>query len=278
MIEKKFTPNATPAIWSDLIRQTQFKRQFPKKTYRLNRNNHNTLTFKNLSNMVKALKLFLLPFVALVAIMVACNKTTELSTDELVDQALYSVQERGGMGRFGCCELVFPVTLVLPDGTTAEVNSYDEVKQTLRAHFDAAGSPRPPRGQRPHLTFVFPISVISQDGEVITVETEEAMRRLRADCAGATFGNHDPRGHGQHGLSCFDIVFPITIAFPDGTTATAADRQALHLLLRTWRKDNPGATQRPQITFPITVKMTDDGSLVTVNSREDLRQLKEDCE
>lgn len=228
--------------------------------------------------MTKALKIFLLPIVALIAIMVACNKTEELTADELVDQALYSVQERGGMGRFGCYELVFPVTLVLPDGTTAEVNTYDAVKQTLRAHFEANGNGGRPRGERPHLSFVFPISVISQDGDIITVETEQALQRLRAECAGATFSNHDPRGHGQRGLSCFDVVFPITLLFPDGTTATATDRQALHQLLRTWRQNNPGATTRPQITFPLTVKMTDDGSLVTLNSREELRRLKADCE
>ncbi|MBC7775248.1 MAG: hypothetical protein H7246_07405 [Phycisphaerae bacterium] len=230
--------------------------------------------------MVKALKLFLLPIVAIVAVMVACNKSSDLTTEELVDQALYSAQERGGMGRFGCYELAFPLSIVLPDGTTAELDSYDEMKQVLRAYFDAnSDSHRPrPNGQRPQISFVFPISVIAEDGEIITVDSDEQLRRLRAECAGATFSNHDARGHGQHGLSCFEIVFPITIGFPDGTTAVAADRQAFRQLIQTWRQNNLGATQRPRIAFPITVRMEDDGSLVTVNSPEELRQLKEDCE
>ncbi|MFN0174996.1 MAG: hypothetical protein ACKVU0_10145 [Saprospiraceae bacterium] len=229
--------------------------------------------------MIKALKLFFLPIVAIMAVMVACNKSTELTTEELVDQALYSAQERGGMGRFGCYELVFPLTIVLPDGSTAEVNSYEEVKQALRAFFEAnGGGPRPHHRHRPHLSFEYPISVISQDGDIITVDSEEQLRRLRADCAGATFANHDPRGHGQHGLACFDIVFPIRVGFPDGTVVEVADRQALRLLIRTWRENNPGATERPRILFPLTVKMEDDGSLVTLNSPEELRQLKEDCE
>lgn len=228
--------------------------------------------------MVKSLKLFFLPILAIMAVMVACNKSSDLSTEELVDQALYSAQERGGMGRFGCYELVFPVTIVLPDGSATEVNSYDEVKLALRAYFEANGGPRPHHGNRPHLSFEFPLSVISEDGEIITVDSEEQLRRLRADCAGASFGNHPPQGHGQHGLSCFDIVFPINLQFPDGTTAEAADRLALRQLIRTWRENNPGATERPQIVFPLTVKMDDDGTLVIVGSREELRQLKEDCE
>jgi hypothetical protein len=226
--------------------------------------------------MFKALKFSFLPILVLISILVACNKSTDVNTEELVDQALYSAQERGGMGRYGCYELVFPVSIVLPDNSTAEVTSYTEMKQTLRNYFQANGGQ--PGGPRPRIGFVFPINVVSQDGEIITVNSEDELRALREACGGGTFGNHGPQGHGNHGLTCFDMVFPITILFPDGTTAEAADRQALHLLIRTWKHNNPGVQGRPQISFPITVKMDDDGSLVTVNSREELRQLKEDCE
>lgn len=222
--------------------------------------------------MLKTLKFSLLSVFALLAIIVACNKSNDITPEEAVDQALFSIQERGGVGRFGCYELVFPVTLSLPDGTTADVDSYDAMKQTLRAFFEANGT------HRPHASFVYPISVISQDGDLITVGSEDELRALRVECGGGRFGNHGPRGHGDRGLSCFEIVFPLTIEFPDGTTAEAANRQALHQLIRTWRQNNPGATERPQVTFPITVKMTDDGTLVTVNSREELHDLKAGCE
>ena len=213
----------------------------------------------------------------LMAVFFACNKTDELTVDEAVDEALYSVQERGGMGRYGCFELVFPVSIVLPNGTTVEVDSYDEIKQQLRTYFEANSDRRRPRGgDRPHFNFVFPISVVSQDGELITLEDENGLLRLRAECGG-TFDQHGPRGHGHHGLSCFEVVFPITILFPDGSTATADSRQTLHQMLRTWKQNNPGTQDRPEITFPITVKMADDGTIVTVNSRDELRALKADC-
>jgi len=227
--------------------------------------------------MTKAFKLSLLPVLAFVALFFACTKTEELTVDEAVDEALYSVQERGGMGRYGCYELVFPVSITLPNGTTVEVDSYDAIKQQLRTYFEANGDRRRPRGGvRPHFNFVFPIAVVSQDGELITVEDENALLRLRADCAG-TFDQHGPRGHGHHGLSCFEVVFPVTLEFPDGTTASADSRQAVHQLLRTWMQNNPGVPARPKITFPFTVKMTDDGTLVTVNNPTELRALKADC-
>lgn len=236
--------------------------------------------------MIKSLKVFLLPFLAFVAIVVACNKADDIlaTTEEAIDQALFSAQERGGIGRFGCYELVFPVSIVLPDSSTVEVNSYEEVKTALRAYFEANGTGpgnghhhHHGAGNRPHLAFVFPISVVSQEGEVITVASDTELRDLRAACAG-TFGNHGPAGHGHHGLSCFDIVFPVTVEFPDSTTATATDRQSLHLLIRSWRQENPGVAGRPHIAFPLTVQMTEDSTLVTVNSRDELRALKESCE
>lgn len=234
--------------------------------------------------MSKAFKVLLFPLAVVLTLLYACNKSDDASNDDAVDQALYSIQERGGLGRFGCYELVFPVTILLPDSTTAEVDSYDDLKQTLRAYFEANGTPGAGGhhgqggGDRPHPSFVYPITVVSQDGEVITVNSDDELRALRAACNDCTFDQHGPQGHGQHGLSCFEIVFPVTIEFPDSTTAQANSREELHQLIRTWRLNNPGVQERPKMVFPLTVKMTEDGTLVTVNNRLELHDLKESCE
>ena len=226
--------------------------------------------------MIKALKYLSLPVFAAMAIVVACNKSDDITADEAVDSALYNIQERGGLGRFGCFELVFPVTLSLPDGTTAEVDSYDEMTQSFRAFFAANGHLG--GGRRPHPSFVFPVSVVSQDGELITLNNEDELRRLRTACDGGRFGQHDPRGHARRWLSCFEITFPVSIEFPDGTTAQANNREALHQIIRTWKQNNPGVDERPQVVFPMTVKLTEDGTLVTVENREELHRLKESCD
>jgi hypothetical protein len=230
--------------------------------------------------MQHLLKLMFMPLVVTLATFIACTKNDTSVAEDAVDQALYSVQERGGMGRFGCYELQFPVTIELPDSSTATVNSFDEMKQTLRDFFEENGTTEHPHhghGFRPFINFVFPITVVNADGELITVDDEQELRELRAACPG-TFGNHTHHGHGNHGLSCFEITFPVTIAFPDSTTAEANSRQEMMQLIRTWKQANPGVQGRPHMTFPLTVKMTEDGSLVTVNSREELRDLKENCE
>ncbi|MCW5921844.1 MAG: hypothetical protein KIS77_05830 [Saprospiraceae bacterium] len=205
------------------------------------------------------------------ALFVACDKQEQqLTEEEAIAEALYNVQERGGLGRLGCYELLFPVEFTLPDGSTAAANSYDDMKLALRAWFHANGPVR----FAPSL--VFPISVLSEEGDLIAFNNDNEFRRLRADCRGK-FGNQDPRQHTRRQLSCFEITFPLTVQFPDGTTASVDNRLQLHQLVRVWLHDNPGAGH-PHITFPLTVKMTADGSLVTVNSRAELRDLKAGCE
>jgi hypothetical protein len=234
------------------------------------------------------LKFFLLPAFLMIAVMTACNKTDSTTTADAVDEALYAVQERGGMGRFGCYELVFPVSFTLPDSSTVvTANSYDDIKNALHTYFEenpvqnGSGHGHGHGGKDgkggKHINFVFPISVINEAGEVITVADEAALKVLHDACAG-TFGDHGPKGHGQHGLSCFSIVFPITLTFPDSTTATVDSQQAFHDAVHTWRANNPGSTGRPQIVFPITIKMTADGSTVTVASHDELHTIKDNCE
>ena len=193
------------------------------------------------------------------------------------------------MGKYGCYELIFPVTVNFPDSTTQEVNSYDELKDAIRTWYQANGggngggnghhhgNHHNPVDSLPHPTLAFPVSVLSPDGEIITVNNESELHDLKEACGGGTFGHHDHHGHGQHGLACFEIQFPITIQFPDSTTAIAADQAALHTLLHDWKHNNPGVSGHPEIVFPIQVVMKDDSTVVTVNSKQELHDLKKGC-
>lgn len=245
----------------------------------------------------KVFKFFLLPALCAVALLTACNKVDDLTDaiDNAIDDTLYAAQERGGLGKFGCYELVFPVKITLPSGVTSEFGTYEEIKDSLKNWCkmnpdSIPGGPKKPKhgghgpkghGPRgfglPPLKFVYPISVITQDGEAVVINNETELLALRAKCGDAGFDKFGPHGHGKHGLSCFDFVFPINVKFPDGTTAAAADKEALHKIIHDWRKNNPTSKERPALVFPISVKLKSDGSTVTVNSKEDLHSLKKSC-
>ena len=204
----------------------------------------------------------------------ACNKVNDLiseaTTEEFVDQALFTLQEQGNLGRHGCYELVFPITVEFPDGTTATANNYEELGTAIKEWKEA----NPDAIERP--SFVFPIELLSEDGEVISVADQEGLRALKVACGGNYFGNHGPEGHGGQCKACFEIVFPINILFPDSTSAEVADRLALKTLIREWKGNNPDVAARPEIVFPINVEM-EDGTIVPVNNLEELKALRGSC-
>ncbi len=203
----------------------------------------------------------------------ACEKEeSAASVENYVLESVYEIEERSGAGVAGCYELVFPVTVILPDSTTQEVASYDELKQAIRDYFQSnGGHPRP--HHKPSL--VFPFDVLNEAGEIITVATQEELHALRAACINANYGNGH-NGHLGRDRACFKPVFPLTVQFPDSTQAVVAGPRELKLAIREWRQANPGAPGHTEFVFPFTVQLRD-GTQVIVNSREELRALKEDC-
>jgi hypothetical protein len=120
------------------------------------------------------------------------------------------------------------------------------------------------------------LQVIDEEGEVITVSTQEELMELRQACRRSFYDHMGPRGHRGHGHFCFRLSFPLTVEFPDGSTTEVEGPRDLHATLHEWKRNNPEATERPEIVFPITV-ILEDGTETTVESREDLAALKESC-
>ncbi len=189
---------------------------------------------------------------------------------EFVDQSLFEIEERGSLGRFGCYELVFPITLNFPDETSAEIEDYESFRTSIEDWKEA----NPDAEGRPELAF--PIEVTTEEGELISVADMSELRELKRECAG-DFGRRGHRGHGGKCGKCFEIVYPVSLAFPDDTTVEFEDRQALKQAIRDWKEANPDAEERPSLVFPIEVQMEEDESIVEVASAEELKALKEEC-
>ena len=124
-------------------------------------------------------------------------------------------------------------------------------------------------------TLVFPIEVLTEDGEMLTVEDRAELAQLKMQCRKDFYGGRCRHGH-HRGDRCFELVFPITLILPDETTITASDRDDLKTQLRAWREANPDVEGRPTLQYPVTVQLEDE-STVTVNSKDELKDLKESC-
>ncbi len=156
-----------------------------------------------------------------------------------------------------CLTFVFPISFLTPNGETQIQLETREDWTLIEEWYEA----NPDFEQRPEL--IFPLQVIFQ-GKEISLENEEELERLRQDCR--TPSNSSP---------CFRLVFPITYELPDGTQVEVSDPDDWQEI-RKWYADNPNATERPVLVYPIQIAFTN-GSLATINSEEELKRASESC-
>lgn len=190
----------------------------------------------------------------------ACNKEEQIT--DLTDETLNSlvVETRAGSG--GCYEIVFPIAFDLADGSVIEAESISDARTQIRNWFQSD----PEVIGRPVLQY--PIDMINEDGEVITVVDRSELVDIRKACFRENLGEGKP---------CFRLVYPIGIEYPDGTVIEYEKWRDARLALREWKLDNLDAEERPKLDFPIEVVLDGAEEATTVNSREELRQIKEDC-
>lgn len=203
----------------------------------------------------------------------SADNADDTDAETYAEEVVFRTQEAVNLGRFGCYELVFPITISFADGSTAEVDGYETLKSTIRAW----RKENPKVRTRPSIAF--PYDVVTSEGEIITVVDEVQQRALKVACGKDFFGNHGPKGHDGRGKLCFKIAFPFSVSLPDSTIVTLTskdDRGLLHDAIKAFKEANPGVRVHPTLVFPISVTM-EDGSSVTVNSKEELKALKDSC-
>lgn len=218
----------------------------------------------------QAIRLSSILFLFAALVFTSCSKDDILSenftsdkTGTFGDKDSNKDGDRNGNHRNNCFELVFPITMTLPDGTTVtgedKESLRDQIKDWYENNSDVEEKP----------TLVYPIDVeMKEDGSIVTVNSAEELATLKEDCRG--------QNQGGHGNRCLTLVYPVTINFPDGTSATVEDRDAFRTAIRTWKENNPDAEERPSLAYPVDVTL-EDGTTVTVNSSEEMAALKQDC-
>lgn len=157
-----------------------------------------------------------------------------------------------------CYEFVFPLTVILPDASTitlADEDDWGNVDAWYQANPTATGEP----------TLSYPIDLIDEDGNVETVTSPGELEALFESCV--LEGEFDP---------CFELVFPITISMPDGTSVSVNDEAEMESAIEGWFINNPTSQSEPMISFPINI-LFDDGTTQAINSGEELHMAYLGC-
>jgi len=160
----------------------------------------------------------------------------------------------GQQFREKCFDLVYPVTFIMPDGSTITVENKDGLT-AIRSWCEA----NPGFNERPVLQY--PVDIVLTDGTTITVNSDEEMKSIYR--AGTK---------GRHRVPGFEFVYPVTFIMPDGTMVTGNNKEEIRHAMKVWHDANPDSTDRPALQYPVGIVLRD-GTTVTVNSEEEMRSI-----
>ncbi len=229
-------------------------------------------TFLDMNYVLRFLNFAAVAFV-MFGLVTSCGDSDDsqlLSTEDFVGASIDGIEAEGKIGRGGCYEFIFPISINFADGSTAELADYSSLRIVLKTWKEN----NPDSENRPTLSF--PVEVMSEDGSVISVASKDELKELRRECRRAHFDN-PRRVRNFFRTACFDVVFPVTLEFPNGSTLDAATPGALKTAIRAWRQSVARPVEdHPRVVFPITVGY-EDGTQVEAANKEALKELKDQC-
>ena len=171
-----------------------------------------------------------------------------------------------------CFYLVYPVTYVMPDGSTISVTSDDEdgwsdLKDWYEENEDSE--------DKPELQYPVDIVVETEEGSsTVTINGEEEMAAAKRECHTEWEEDWDEDDE----RDCFEYVLPVTFLMPDGSTITVEDEEGWYLL-REWYEENREYEGEPDIQYPIDISQeTEEGFItITLSSGEEMEEIYSEC-
>ena len=180
-------------------------------------------------------------------------------------------EKRDGWGRRrDCFELVYPVTFIMPDGSSMTVTSNDNEGWTALKNWYEEN----PGYEEMMPEFQYPMDIVYQtedEDSTVTINNEEEMFAAKDEC-------RDEWEEG-YGRECFELVLPVTYVMPDGSTIIVEDEGGFRAI-RNWYIDNEEYDEeKPEIQYPVDILyQTEEGDeIVTINSEEEMEAAKQGC-
>lgn len=198
----------------------------------------------------------------------SCSDDLDSADEEVIGNFINSsidgIDRKCRTGHRGCFEFVFPITITFADETTASPESYEDLRDAVKAWKEA----NPDATQRPDISY--PLEITTGDGEVVSIADGEELKEIAKEC------RMTMREARRNFRNCYHLVFPVEIKFADESVLTAETKGALKIALRAWKAANPNGGDRPTLVYPITIEYQDETTEV-VASKEDLQAIKQAC-
>jgi len=168
-----------------------------------------------------------------------------------------------------CFEIAIPHTLIMPDGSTIEIEK-DEDKRLVEEWY----KDNPDEKERPKHAYPLTVVIVNDEDEKeeITLENEEEFKELVKECV----KEDNERGE------CFKVVMPYSMELPDGSVITI-EQEEDQKQIEEWYINNTDSKERPSFVFPIDIEIfekkenEEDSKVLTINNEEELKKVLSRC-
>ncbi len=163
-----------------------------------------------------------------------------------------------------CFELVYPLSLIMPDGNTISGDDEESLKKLIKEWYEANGE----TDVKPSL--LYPIQLIFDD-HLLEVASEEELIEIKKRCKEEY--DHEDEDH----KDCFEFNYPISYSMPDGQTISGNNAEELRNAMQEWYDTNGEHDQEPSLVLPVDI-IFEDGTTMTVSSEEEWIRVEEYCD
>ena len=196
-----------------------------------------------------------------------------IDSDERLKEAYKDCYGRGRdwVENKKCFSLVYPVSYLMPDGTTIEISADDEESW---AEYKSWYDDNPESDERPSLQYPVEITYRTEQGtETQIINSEEEMISAKEEC-------REVENEEDEGYECYEYVYPITFILPDESTVeiSGEDDESGWGLIRRFYEQNPNYEEEPALQFPVEVVVEGDMVLVIDTSEDWEVFIEENCD
>ena len=196
-----------------------------------------------------------------------------IDSDERLKEAYKDCYGRGRdwVENKKCFSLVYPVSYLMPDGTTIEISADDEESW---AEYKSWYDDNPESDERPSLQYPVEITYRTEEGtETQIINSEEEMISAKEEC-------REVENEEDEGYECYEYVYPITFILPDESTVeiSGEDDESGWGLIRRFYEQNPNYEEEPALQFPVEVVVEGDMVLVIDTSEDWEVFIEENCD
>ena len=177
-----------------------------------------------------------------------------------------------GWFEIDCVDLVYPISIVNPEGDIISVESEDSLHEYIDQYYENCNS-----DNCGDFTLAFPLTVeyyseTNDQVQTLTINSEEELEELLDEYC------YDDEGEDE---ICGEIVYPVTVEAPNGDQFTANSEEEVYAFMEEWYSNNCNTVEcndEFEVVYPITMEFENEqGEIIvlTIQSEEMLEEITE---